>query len=342
MKPNPLVTVWHRLVVAVAFAFGCLQPAVAADKVDLALDWVINGTHAGYYVAREKGFYSDAGLDVTISRGFGSGDTVKRVASGASTFGVADTGTIVAARANEDVPVRIVDMVFDRATLGVIYLAESGIKKPKDLEGRNVGRSASGASVNMFAGFVKANGIDRSRINEVVVDGANFLPMLLTRKVDAVLEQSILVWKFKKAASAQGLTATYMRYADFGLDTYGNAIIANAKLIQDDPKLVRRFSQATMRGFAYAFAHPDEAIAILRKTNPEVDAEGATAELKELSEIDTTPETRAHGLGYIDPKKMEKTRDVVSSALSLKRIVPVADIEAADLVVTAPLLQKAP
>src|ERR1700759_1736930 len=79
----------------------------AEDKVALSLDWVVNGTHAGYFVAREKGFYKDAGLDVTVSRGFGSGDTVKRVANGSATFGIADSGAIIAARANEDVPVRM-------------------------------------------------------------------------------------------------------------------------------------------------------------------------------------------------------------------------------------------
>src|SRR6516165_12624873 len=81
--------------------------AAAEDKVGLALDWIINGTHAGYYVARDKGLYREAGLEVTIARGFGSGDTVKRVANGSATFGIADSGAIIAARATDDIPVRI-------------------------------------------------------------------------------------------------------------------------------------------------------------------------------------------------------------------------------------------
>jgi NitT/TauT family transport system substrate-binding protein len=326
--------------VALGLSLLLAQPVMAAEKVNLALDWVVNGTHAGYYVAREKGYYAEAGLDVTVSRGFGSGDTVKRVATGASTFGIADTGTIIAAQANNEVPVRIVGMVFDRATLGIIFLTESGIKKPKDLEGRTLGRSASGASVNMFPGFLKTNSIERTKIREIVVDGANFLPMLLTRKVDAVLEQTVLAWKFKKAALEQGMSVSYMRYADFGLDTYGNAIIANTSLTKDNPDLVKQFSAATMRGFAYAFSHPDEAISILRKANPEVDAEGAVAELKELSDIDTTVQTRARGLGYIDPAKMENTRNIVSSALAVARILPLADIYVPQLSMTAPLAEK--
>ena len=165
----------------------CGAPVRAADNVALALDWVVGGVHAGYYVAKAKGYYKDSGLDVSIARGFGSGDTIKRVAAGSATFGIADTSALITALANENVPVKIVSMVYDHATVGIIYLKESGIRKPADLIGRKIGRSASGASVNMFPGFLKANNLDRSKIHEVVVDGATFLPLLMSGQVDAVL-----------------------------------------------------------------------------------------------------------------------------------------------------------
>ena len=131
-----------------AAIFGALLALVpthsfAQEKVSLAVDWILNGTHAGYFIAQEKGFYKEKGLDVSISRGFGSGDTIKRVATGSVDFGIADTGAVIAARSNDDIPVRIVAMVYDKATLGLIYLKQSGITKPKDLEGRTIARSAS-------------------------------------------------------------------------------------------------------------------------------------------------------------------------------------------------------
>lgn len=300
--------------------------AGAADNVSFALDWVVNGTHSGYFTAREKGFYKDAGLEVTIARGFGSGDTIKRVAAGSALIGLADTGAIIAARANDDIPVRIVAMIYDRATLGLIYLAQSGIKAPKDLEGRAIGRSASGASVNMFPAFLKVNGIDRSKIREVVVDGATFLPLLMSGQVDAVLEQSINIGKFRRAAAQQGKTALGMRYSDFGLEAYGNAILVRTSTAQEKSDLVRRFVAASLKGIAYAFDHPDEAIAILRKHHPEVDANAAMDELTTLKEMQTTAELRRVGLGHIDRNRMEKTRDNITPALSLKRTVPVEDI----------------
>jgi NitT/TauT family transport system substrate-binding protein len=175
------------VLVALIAAPGTAPSAASpATNMSLALDWVIGGTHAGYFTALAKRHYRDLGLDVTIARGYGSGDTVKRVAAGAAIFGIADTGTFIAAVANENVPVRIVAMVYQKSTLGLIYLKQSGITKPKDLEGRTIARSAAGASVTLFPAFLAANGVDRQKIHEVVVDGATFLPLLLSRKVDAV------------------------------------------------------------------------------------------------------------------------------------------------------------
>src|SRR5579875_20498 len=324
-------------VVTAALMLAGPAPAQSAEDVSCTFDWVVNGTHAGYYVAEDKGYYKDAGLNVTLSRGFGSGDTIKRVGSGASTFGIADTAAVIAARANEDIPVRIVAMVYQKATLGLIYIDKSGIKSPKDLEGRAVGRSASGASVNMFPAFLKANNVDRSKIKEVVVDAATFLPLLMSGRVDAVLEQSVNAGRFKEAAAKEGLKAITMPYADFGLDTYGNAIIVNPKTIAEKPEGVRRFVEASLKGIAYAFAHPEEALSIERKTNPELDAKSAMDELVVMKQVSVTDDVRKHGLGAISEAKMTATRDVVTKALGLKRVVPLQEIYTTDFLPKRPI-----
>jgi len=309
--------------------------------VKLALDWIVDGVHAGYFVARDKGFYADAGLDVTLSRGFGSGDTIKRVGSRVSTFGVADTGAIVAARANDDIPVRIIAMTYDKASLGVIYQVQSGIKQPKDLEGRTIGRSASGASVNMFPGFLKANGIDRGKIKEVVVDAATLPPLLASGQVDAVLDQSILLSRYQSVARQQGRTLAVMRYSDYGLTTYGNAIIADPDTLKASPDMARRFVEASLKGIAYAFVHPDEAVAILRKSNPEIDAGFAKEELSALAEIELTPDVRQHGFGYIDEERMAKTEDIIVKALSLKKTVPLDQLYTSDFLPKQAIMPEA-
>jgi NitT/TauT family transport system substrate-binding protein len=329
------------------FGYACLvgvsvlateTPAWATDQVTLALDWVVDGVHASYFVARDKGFYKDAGVDVTISRGFGSGDTIKRVASAGASFGVADIGAIVAARANDDIPVRIVAVTYDKASLGVIYQVQSGIKLPKDLEGRKLGRSASGASVNMLPGFLKANSLDRSKITEVGVDAATLAPLLASGQVDAILDQSIYVSRYASVAAQQGKTVAVMRYSDYGLATYGNAIIASPDTLKAKPDMVRRFIEASIKGMAYAFAHPDEAVAILVKANPEVDPQVAKDEMTALAEIELTPDVARNGFGSIGKERMATTEDIVVTALSLKKTVAPEDLYTTEFLPKQPIL----
>ena len=313
-------------VVTLAFGLAAGLSHAAGDEVILTLDWIVNGTHAGYFVAQEKGYYTANGLDVTIQRGYGSGDTIKRLASGRATFAVADMGALVGARANDEVPVKAIATVYGKAALGLLFLTESGIKGPKDLEGKTLGRSAAGATVLMLPGFLKANGIDRAKMKEVVIDATAFLPMLLSRKVDAVTEQSIHLARFQKAAKKQGLHVQAMRFSDFGLVAYGNMLMTTDATIKDKPDLVRRFTQATVKGLAYAFENPDEAAAILQKLHREADPEFSKEELLGTRELAWTDEAKASGLGAISSDKVATTRDVVTAALSLKRVVPADEL----------------
>jgi NitT/TauT family transport system substrate-binding protein len=326
MKIRALVLCTLVLLACTLVPLAPLPVAAATDQVILALDWLVNGTHAGYLVALDKGYYAGANLAVTIVRGYGSGDTIKRLAAGRANFAVADMGALVGARANDGVPVKAVAAVYGKAALGLMYLRESGIKGPKDLEGRTLGRSAAGASVLMLPGFLKVNGVDRGKMKEVVIDATSFLPMLLTRKVDAVSEQSIHLPRFQRAAEKQGLHVEAMRFADFGLVAYGNMLMTTDAAIKDTPDLVRRFTHATLKGLAHAFEKPDEAVTILQKYHREVDPDFSRDELQSTRELAWSEEAKSAGLGAISPEKMTSTRDVVTTALSLKRVVPVEEL----------------
>ena len=300
--------------------------AQATDKVSVAMDWIINGTQAGFFVAQAKDYYKQAGLDVTISRGFGSGDTVKRVASGASNFGVADTSTVIAARAKEDVPVRIVSMIYQKAPLGFIYLKSSGIKSPKDLEGKKIGRTAAGSSVVMFPAFLEANHIDRAKLQEIVSDANTELPMLMSHKVDAVLGQTVNVARYLQAAKQQNTSVETMNYSDFGLDSYDNSMIAGAGVIKSQPAVISKFVAASLKGFAYAIQHRDEAVAMIKKAHPEADAVALREELDAVAPIINSTEAQQKGLGTIANARMQQSIDLATKALNLKRHLTVADL----------------
>ncbi len=297
------------------------SPAHAQVKdITLALDWMVNGSHAPFYVAVDKGFYKSAGFNVEIVRGYGSGDTVKKVAAKLAGMGICDFATMVTSVIREKTPVKAVAAVYGKAMLGILYLKESGIKTPKDLEGRKIARSASGASVNMFPAFIKANGIDRSKITEVVVDATSFLPMLLSRQVDAVLEQSVHQGRFQKAADEGGqkVTVMSMLYSDFGLETYGNVIFTHNDLIEKEPKMVKDFVQASLKGLAYSFDHPEEAVGILSKMVPQVTKERAMEELLAMKATWSDDMLKV-GLGYMTPERTKVSVDNIVNALALEK-----------------------
>ncbi len=309
------------LMVALAIFSLSAGAAMAQPKnITIAMDWMINGTHAPFYVALDKGFYKTAGLNVEIVRGYGSGDTIKKVASKNAAFGVADFGSLVTSVIRESTPVKAVAATYGKATLGLLYLKESGIKVPKDLEGKKIGRSATGASGNMFPAFLKANNMDRSKMTEVVVDATSFVPMLLSRQVDAVLEQSMHQGRFQKAADEGGqkVTVMAMLFSDYGLESYGNVILTHNDLIEKEPQLVKAVVQASIKGLAYSLDHPDEAVSIIAKTNPQVTKERAIEEVMAVKNT-WTEAFRKTGLGFMTPERTKSSVENIVTALSLEK-----------------------
>ena len=128
-----------RLLLVLAFVLGSWsQPARAEDKVVLQLDWLPTGEHAAYFAGLQRGFFRDAGIDLSITRGYGSGDTVNKVAAGAAKFGVADLGSVLAGRAQQSVPVKSIAAVYTYSPHSMFVLRSSGIKGFKDLAGKRI------------------------------------------------------------------------------------------------------------------------------------------------------------------------------------------------------------
>lgn len=321
---NIRYTALSLFVIVAAISMPFSGAHAQTQDVTLALDIIVNGTHAPFIVAVDKGYYKDAGLKVEIVRGYGSGDTVKKVAAKMATFGICDFGTMVTSVAREKTPVKALAVEYARATLGVFYLKGSGIKVPKDLEGRKIGRSAGGASANMLPLFLNSNNLDRKKITEVVIDSASFVPMFLSKQVDAVLQQSVHVGRYQKALDDSGIkdTVMYMLFADYGLDTYGNVIITHNDLIEKTPLLVKKFVQASIKGLTYSFGHPEESVSIIEKLYPEVTKERAIEELLAIKAL-WTEDVLKSGLGFMTPERTKISVESIAKALNLGRVEPI-------------------
>jgi NitT/TauT family transport system substrate-binding protein len=300
-------------------AFG-QQDAKGADKVTFVTDFGYNGRHAYYFVALEKGYYARQNLDVQIVRGQGSADAVKQVAAGTAEIGFADTAAVILGRGNDQISTKLVAIVYAKPPHAIYVLKESGIAKPKDLEGKKVADTAFSAVPKLFNAYAKAANIDANKVTWLVAAADTLPGMLATGRADGIGQFTVGEPLLAKSAAPKQILA--LSYADVGLDLYGNGIIASDSIIKSNPELVRRFVTATMQGLKDAIANPQEAGAIMNKHHREVDADVAAGETKIVGTLTGQP------LGVLDAGRVKKTIEIVGGAYTLKFAVTPEDIYA--------------
>lgn len=312
-----------RMLAILSIAFFLLPAAAKSaepKRVNFALDWIVSGRHAPWFVALEKGFYAEEGLSVTISRGYGATDTIKRVTVGNVEIGFCSSVPVILARA-EGHKVKTVAIIYARNPMAYFSLKTTGITKPKDLEGRSIGAEAGDSHRVLFPAFAAANGIDPAKVTFVTMSAAAKTQMLLTGKVDAIgnfiMQRPIL----EREAREIGI----MPWADYGLDFIGNGVIARDEYITQQEETIRKFLAASVRGFRYAFANLDEATKILLKHDPILDADITRKEIEILKGLVVTEATEKHGIGYA-------TREQIKHAIDLMRYYKLErQIEASEL-----------
>jgi NitT/TauT family transport system substrate-binding protein len=312
-------TVWA----AIIFLAASTQNAGAVDTVTLITDFGYNGRHAYFFAAQDKGYYKDAGIEIKFIGGKGSVDAIRQVAAGNANFGFADAGSLVLSRANDDIPVKLVAVVYARPPQAIFCAAEAGLKTPKDLEGKSIANPAGGSIPDMFPAFAKAAGIDAAKVNWVVAASSALPGLLASGKVPCVGQFTVGEPLLRAQAAPKKLVR--FAYSDPGLTYYGNGLIATDETIKTNPDLVRRFVVATVKGLKSAIANPTEAGAIMHKYHPEVTEEVATGETESVAEL---AQVKGKQLAEIDPAGIQATIDVVNGAFKVKSQVKIADVYA--------------
>ena len=306
--------------------------AQAKRQVTLRLDWLYQGPNAGFIIAQEKGFYDQAGLNVEIGPGKGSGSTAQLVASKATQFGFAD-GFVVGNSASKGMSIRMVAAIYRRNPTAVVVLDESDIKTPKDFEGKTVAIPTGATQFQQWPAFVKGCGLDGSKIRVTNIDPAGSAPALITGQVPAI------------AGYAQGYVpsveirgnkkARIFWYADCGVTAVSNGIIVHADLIKEDPELIRSFVHASLRGFLYGRTHVDELAAVVKKYS-EATVPAISRREAELS-FDTwvTPNTAGKPLGWMSDKDWAETVEVLKQYGGVTTPLDAAQLYTNDYVPTA-------
>lgn len=270
-------------------AAGALKP------ISMTLDWIYEGPNLGFLVAHDQGYYRDAGLDVSIVAGKGSANTAQLIANKAAQIGFAD-GYAVSIGVGKGMNIKTIGSIYRGNPSAIMVKAASGIKSPKDLEGKTVAMVASSGQFQQWPAFVKGAGLDVSKINLVNLAPPSLGPALIDGKVDAI---GGYVQSYVPIIEIRGKSPTRsFWFSDYGVNVVSNGIIAHDDLIKSDPEMLRAFVPASIRGFIYARQHPDEATATVKKYSPTIDPAIIKREFEVSWKTWVTPNTKGKPLGW--------------------------------------------
>jgi len=284
-----LVVVSLMLITVLAGACGSTAPEESMS-VRLMLDWVPNTNHTGIFVARDKGYFEEVGLDVEIIEP-GEVYPEAAVASGAAEFGISFQESVTLARA-EGAPIVSVAAVVQHNTSGFASLAPLNVTGPADFEGLRYGAWGSPSEVPTLKALMECSGADFDKLEMVTTGFSDSLALIAEKQVD-------LVWIYYGWQGVQAkeegidINVVMMKdYFDCVPDFYTPVVITSESHMEDRPKTVELLLEALSKGYTFAAENPDEAAGILLNAVPELDSQLVKESQRWLSEYYIADATR--------------------------------------------------
>lgn len=268
-------------------------------KITFVLDWTPNTNHTGLYVAKEKGYFKDAGLDVDIVQPPEDGAEVL-VGSGKAQFGISFQDSMASALVGDDaLPIEAVAAVLQHNTSGVISRKGEGMDRPKGMEGKKYATWDAPIEKATLKQVVEADGGD--------FDKVKMIPSTVTDEVSALKSKSVdAIWIFYGwagiAAENAGLKTDYFAFKDIDevFDYYTPVIIGNSSWMKENPETAKKFLSAAKKGYEDAIKDPEGAAKILCDAAPELDKELVENSQKYMKD---QYKAEVDQWGYIDPKR---------------------------------------
>ena len=308
---------------AAALALAAMFAGSAGAQVTpikFQLDWRFEGPAALFLTPAAKGYFRQAGLDVTIDAGNGSGGAVTRVASGTYDMGFADLAALMEFHANNpDAPNKpiAVMMVYNNTPASVMALKKSGIKTPADLTGKKLGAPVFDAGRRSFPIFQKANGV--GPVTWISMDPPLRETMLARGDVDAITGFTFTSLLNLEARGVKADEVVILPYPTYGVKLYGNVVIVNPKFLTEHPAQLKAFLAAFTKGVKDVLARPEAAVLDVKARDGIINTELETRRLKlALDTVVNSPNAHTEGFGQVVPGRLSLMASQVSDAFGTR------------------------
>jgi NitT/TauT family transport system substrate-binding protein len=308
-----------RFIVAL-LALAVAAPGFAQQKFQFRLNWTLYGEHAPFFVARDKGFYRDEGLDVEIQEGSGSTTVSQLVANATSPVAYVDAATMMRGVSN-GMPIKAVGVTLQQSPMAFIYRADAARPtKISEIKGSRIAITAGDASLAIFTAFMGKLGMKLEDVQMVTVaNPAAKEQAVLAKQADALL--GYFMDQGPRMQLQTGVKMGWTRLYDMaGVTTLSSAIIANNSWL-NDPKnqdTLRRFLRASQRGWQYSFDNRAEAAEIFRKAAPVFTQEIALLEVDGTMTIIRTDRTKGKPIAWSDAGDWKDSQDLLEKFAKLK------------------------
>lgn len=308
---------------ALAMVGACSSDADSPEGGDGAMEKVTYLTSFGNFgrdsyawVAKEKGFFRDAGFDVEIKPGQGTGSTIQMVSGGKADFGPVDlTGSLLQFGNGEAKDFVVVAAIQQRTMAGIATVEGTNIATPKDLEGKKIADSPTSVVRNLFPTYAELAGVDASKVTWVNGQPQDLMGTLAAGTVDGIGQFVVGQPTIEAIAKKKAFMLPYSEYMQ---DLYGNVLITSTKIAEEKPEMVTRFSEALLKGLDYALDNPQEAAELLKKNVDSTNVESAQAELELMAGYVRSSNSGAT-LGTLDSARVAKSIAILRGAGQLKQ-----------------------
>ncbi|MFT4119416.1 ABC transporter substrate-binding protein [Bradyrhizobium sp.] len=318
------LSIWH----CAPMACDAAETATPSVPVQLTFDRPLDASMAPFFVAAKNGSFGGEHLAVSFKTAAGSPEALARVARGESELALVDINELIRFRDKADAaPIKAVFVLFNRAPYAIIARRSRGIHLLSDLDGKTVGVADGDLSIRLWPALAQQNRIDTSRVKFHGISAAVREPILSAGQVDAITGFTYLSAVNLRDRGVPASDLTVLRFADYGCEAYGFAVVANPAFAAAKPDAVKGFVRALIAGINATVRDPARAVdeVMSRKDDGELELERLRLRTV-LADNVLTEEVKRNGLGGVDPARLERSIDQIAQDFKFRKRPAASDV----------------